>query len=108
MTKEDKAQRAEKLIESYIRKEVKRVLKGQLLSESKIIVQADGQKDPLVVGGVGNNLYISQKSGQGVTAVQFTLKQMRKICEFFTTYDPASTTVRSNLQVGQRPRLQTQ
>ena len=87
----------EKLIESYIRSEVKRQL-----TESKIIVQADGQKDPLVVGGVGNNLYISQRNGEQVQAVSFTLKQVRKIIEFFSNYDPQATTVRS---VGQRPRI---
>lgn len=95
MTNEQK-----KLIESYIRSEVKKQL-----SESKIIVQADGQKDPLVVGGVGNNLYISQRNGQQVQAVAFTLKQMRKICDFFTSYDPQATTVRSVSQPGQRPRI---
>jgi hypothetical protein len=83
-------QKQEKLIESYIRSEVKKQL-----SESKIIIQADGQKDPLVVGGVGNQLYISQRTENKISAVSFTLKQMRKICEFFENYDPQATTVRS-------------
>lgn len=93
-------EKQKQLIESYIRSEVKKQL-----SEAKIIVQADGQKEALVVGGVGTTLYISQRTEQGVNAVQFSLKQMRRIIEFFSNYDPQATTVRS---VGQRPRLQNQ
>jgi len=92
-------EKQEKLIETYIRNEVRKQL-----SEAKIIIQADGQKDALVVGGVGTTLYISQKTDRGVNAVQFSLKQMRRIVEFFSNYDPAQTTVRS-VAPGQRQRI---
>ena len=65
-------EKQEKLIETYIRNQVKLAL-----TEAKIIIQADGQKDALVVGGVGTTLYISQKTDRGVNAVQFSLKQKR-------------------------------
>jgi len=100
-------EKQEKLIESYIRKQVRQSLKEKsMLSEAKIIIPADGQKDALVVGGVGTTLYISQKTETGVHGVQFTLKQMRRIVEYFSNYDPQSTTVRS-ISPGQRQRIGT-
>lgn len=97
-------EREKQLIESYIRKEVRKKLQEQQLSEVRVIIRPDSQNNGLIVGGVGNKLYISQGGqGQPVQAVQFSLNQMRQIMNFFNEYDPKATTSRT--PAGQRPRI---
>lgn len=92
-------EKEKQLIESYIRKKVR-----QVLSEARVIIRPDAQNEGLVIGGVGNKLYISQ-GGQGKTvqAVQFSLNQARQIKSFLENYDPRATTIRN--EPGQRPRI---
>lgn len=99
-------QEQEKLIESYIRTKVRKIIEARKLDEARLIIPREGSYEGIVVGGVGPKMYISQKTEQGISGIQFSLNQMRKICDFFTNYDPQQTTSKSI--PGQRPRLQGQ